>query len=463
MNFGNASLSKRLLIGAGVFIAIALVIAAILISFVLHRFVQGQIDQRLDSQILFLSSMLSFDGDGHLRLAGAADGPPFDRRRRGWYWKISGPKNALLSRSLDGADLDPPDISGRPLPPRPPPPPPGEDPPPNRRPVPADGIGPYDQRLHYRILGVSVSGTPVTIVATAPRDAVLGPLGEAMRTLAISLVGLAIALISAVLIQIRLGLRPLERLRQAVADVRSGIRERIPDAQPSEVQPLAVELNALLVQNAANLERARKHVSNLAHGLKTPLATLAVALQREAPGSQDLSELVVLMDRRIRHHLGRARSAALAGPVRTRTEIASRVADLALVLGKANADKAITFANHIPPGLSVACEHQDFDETLGNVLENAFFWCRSKVVVGASEEGRNVVLVVEDDGPGLSPEQVSQAMQAGRRLDESSPGFGFGLSIVRELIELYAGSLALDRSPLGGLRVAIRLPSVGVE
>ena len=462
MNFGNASLSKRLLIGAGVFITIALVIAAILISFVLHRFVQGQIDQRLDSQILFLSSMLSVDGDGHLRLAGAADGPPFDRRRRGWYWKVSGPKNTLLSRSLDGADLDPPDISGRLLPPPPPPPLPGEDAPPNRRPAPADGIGPFDQRVHYRILSVLVSGTPATIVATSPRDAVLGPLGEAIRTLAVSLVVLAIALISAVLIQIRLGLQPLERLRQSVADVRAGIRERIPDAQPSEVQPLAAELNALLEQNASNLERARRHVSNLAHGLKTPLATLAIALRSQPPGSEDLHSLVVMMDRRIRHHLGRARSAALAGPVRTRTAIASRISDLGLVLRKVNAEKEMAFVQHVAADLAVACEQQDFDEMLGNVLENAFFWCRGKVTVSTALESRTVAIITEDDGPGLSPEQMEKALQAGKRLDENAAGFGFGLSITRELAELYAGSLTLDRSPMGGLRVTIRLPSAGM-
>ncbi|UFX46249.1 sensor histidine kinase [Bradyrhizobium sp. 41S5] len=324
-------------------------------------------------------------------------------------------------------------------------------------------MGPDDRRLHFRILNVSASGVPATIVASAPRDAVLGPLWEAMRTLALSLAVLGIALIGAMLIQVRLGLRPLERLRRAVADVRSGLRERVPDAQPSEVQPLATELNALLVQNAANLDRARKHVSNLAHGLKTPLATLAIALQKQTPGSDDLHDLVVLMDRRIRHHLGRARSAALGGPVRTRTAVASRVADLALVLGKVNADKATTFVNTIPPGLSVACEQQDIDEMLGNVLENAFSWCRSKVLVRSSEDGRSAVIVVEDDGPGLSPEQMSAATQAGRRLDESSPGFGFGLSITRELAELYAGSLALDRSSLGGLQVAIRLPSAGID
>jgi signal transduction histidine kinase len=460
MNPMNASLGRRLLIGAGVFIAAALVVAAILISFVLHRFVQGQIDQRLDAQIVFLSSMLKADDAGVLQLAGSADGPPFDRRRHGWYWEIVGPKNALRSRSLDGADLTLPDISHRPKPPKPPPSRPGDDPPPAGRPAPADGVGPYDQRVHYRVLEVSTSGGPATIVASSPREAVLGPLWEAMRTLAMSLAVLAAALIGAVMIQVRLGLRPLERLRREVAEVRSGVRDRIPDVQPSEIQPLATELNALLGQNAQNLERARRHVSNLAHGLKTPLATLAIAVKKQAPGSKGLHDLVVLMDRRIRHHLGRARSAAISGSARTRTVIAPRVADLALVLGKVNAEKSIEFVSDVAAEFALACEQQDVDEMLGNLMENAFAWCRSKVVVRSSREGREAVIVVEDDGRGLSPEQVSQAMQAGQRLDESSPGFGFGLSITRELAELYTGSLTLDQSQLGGLRATLRLPSV---
>lgn len=457
----NASLSRRLMIGAGVFITAALVVAAVLIAFVLHRFVQGQIDQRLDAQILFLSSMLHADGGGQLRLAGSADGPPFDRRRHGWYWQISGPKNVLRSRSLDGANLIYPDIDGAPPPPPPPPPRAEDDAPQRKRPAPADGVGPYGRGLHFRILNVSTPAGPATIVASSPREAVMGPLWEAMRTLALSLGVLGVALIGAMLIQVRLGLRPLERLRRAVADVRSGLRDKVPEAQPSEVQPLADELNALLVQNAANLERARKHVSNLAHGLKTPLATLAISLQKHPNGSDDLHDLVALMERRIRHHLGRARSAALGGPLRTRTAVASRADDLALVLGKVNADKKIAFVNRIPLELAVACEPQDIDEMLGNVLENAFVWCRSKVAVSSSEEGRSIVLIVEDDGPGLSPEQMSLATQAGRRLDERSPGFGFGLSITSELAELYAGSLTLDRSDLGGLRVELRLPASG--
>ena len=452
----TASLGRRLLIAAGAFIAAALVIAAILISFVLHRFVQGQIDQRLDAQISFLASMLQVDQNGQLRLSGTADGPPFDRLRRGWYWTVSGPANVLRSNSLRGADLTPPDIGDRPPPP---PPPPDAPEPPKDRPAPADGIGPDNRMLHYRIATLTISGRPVTIVASAPREAVLGPLGEAMRTLAISLAVLGAALIGAMLLQVRLGLRPLESLRRAIAEVRAGNRDRVPEAQPRELQPLADELNALLGENAANLERARRHVSNLAHGLKTPLATLSIALRKDAPGADDMQSLVVLMDRRIRHHLGRARSAALGGPVRARTVLAPRVADLILVLGKVNADKAVATDQLIPSTTAVACEQQDVDEMLGNVLENAFGWCRSRIKIEARADGRSIALTIDDDGPGLSPEQMSNAVQAGRRLDESAPGFGFGLSITRELAELYAGALTLSRSPLGGLRVEIRLPA----
>ena len=442
---------------AGVFIAVALIVAAIMIAFVLQRFIQGQIDQRLDAQIVFLTSMLTADHHGNLSLAGDADGPPFDTRQQGWYWTISGPENVLRSRSLDGADLDPPDLSGRPPPP-PPDPLSSEKLPSDSRPAPADGIGPFDQLLHFRIQSVNVEGLSVTIVTSAPRSAVQKPLKEAMLTLGASLGILATALVFAMLLQVKLGLRPLRHLRQAVAEIRSGQRERLPDGQPLEVQPLVDELNALLVQNATNLERARRHVSNLAHGLKTPLATLSLALPKASGDKDSLHSLVTVMERRIRHHLGRARSAATSGPVRARTVVASRARDLVLVLAKVNAEKPITIIDELPADLVVACEPQDVDEMLGNILENAFRWSHTKVAIGASIQGRDVLVVVEDDGPGLSPEQMLKAIQAGQRLDESAPGFGFGLSITRELAELYSGSVDLGKSALGGLRVSLRLP-----
>ena len=450
------SLSRRLLLAAAGFIAIAMVVAAVAIGFVLHRFVQGQIDQRLDTQIVFLSSMLRADGDGVISLTASADGPPFERKRRGWYWQVAGPKNVLRSQSLEDGDLDPPGKPDRP----PPPPPRDVRPPRDQRPKPADGAGPDGDRLHYRIEDVKLSGVPARIIVSAPRAAVWGPLREAMTTLAVSLGVLGLALVLAIMLQIRLGLRPLERLRWAVADVRAGRTERVPSPQPVEIQPLVLELNGLLAQNAENLERARRHVANLAHGLKTPLATLAIAMSgREGDSNRDLDPLIHLMERRIRHHLGRARAAVLSGPVRSRTVMRPDIDDLGGVLAKIHADKPIVLNIDVDTELAVACEQQDFDEMAGNLLENAFKWSRSRITIRAKADGRSIVLAIEDDGPGLMREQAEQVLRPGERLDESAPGFGFGLSITRELAELYGGELELGPSMFGGLRASLRLPA----
>jgi signal transduction histidine kinase len=453
----EASLGRRLLVGAAVFIAIALVVSAVVIGFVLHRFVQGQVDQRLDTQLVFLQSMLRGAADGTLALAGDANGPPFDRPGRGWYWQVSGPANVLKSRALGSAVLD---VAMPSKPPPPPPRPPDRDgpPPPGERPRPADGAGPDGAPLHYRLRPVVIDGVPAVIVVSAPREAVARPLQEAMTTLALSLLVLGAALVLAMVLQVRLGLRPLERLRRAIGDVRAGQAARVPPEQPAEVRPLVAELNALLAQNEATLERARGHVANLAHGLKTPLATLAVALSARE-GNAELNALVDTMDRRIRHHLGRARAAALGGPARARTPVADRIAALGGVLGKVYADKSIALSLDLPRDLVVACEQQDFDEIVGNLLENAFKWARGGVTVsGAAAERGMVEIAIDDDGPGVPPEQLGQILQPGQRLDESAPGFGFGLSIVRELAELYGGTLYLGPSPHGGLRATLHLP-----
>jgi signal transduction histidine kinase len=401
---------------------------------------------------------LRVDGGGRISLAGNADGPPFERIRRGWYWQVTGPNNTLRSASLDGADLDNPAL--REIDERRPPPPKNEPDAREERPRPADGIGPDDEHLHYRLKSVKVGALDVTIVASAPRGAVLGPLREAMITLGISLALLGLALVLAILLQIRLGLRPLQRLRHALADVRTGRSERVPERQPQEIRPVVDELNALLDQNATNLERARRHVANLAHGLKTPLATLAIATSTESPRDPVmLQQLVAQMERRIRHHLGRARMAALNGAVRVQTQIAPRLQDLGDALGKIHSDRSIAFFIDVPVDLTAACEAQDFDEMAGNLLDNAFMWARSTVKVSASRNEATIRIFVDDDGPGLSSAQREQVLKPGERLDETAPGFGFGLSIVAELAELYAGSIALSEAPLGGLRAKLGLPA----
>jgi signal transduction histidine kinase len=173
----------------------------------------------------------------------------------------------------------------------------------------------------------------------------------------------------------------------------------------------------------------------------------------------ELHSLVALMERRIRHHLGRARAAALSGPTRAQTLIVPRIDDVGNVLCKIYADKGIALVVIVPRHFAVACESQDLTEMAGNLLENAFKWARNKVDVRAHHDaGRSVVVVIEDDGPGLRSEQLPQVLRPGERIDEDAPGFGFGLPITRELAELYGGELNLETSVLGGLRATLRLP-----
>jgi signal transduction histidine kinase len=165
------------------------------------------------------------------------------------------------------------------------------------------------------------------------------------------------------------------------------------------------------------------------------------------------------MDRRIRHHLSRARVAALGGPERARRLLAPRVADHLGAFAKLYADKGLSYEMRIASDIAVACETQDLDELLGNLLDNASKWARQRVLVAADRAGTMVEMTIEDDGPGLSDQQTIDVMKPGHRIDESAPGYGFGLPITRELAELYGGSFALGRSAFGGLRAAVSLPS----
>jgi signal transduction histidine kinase len=439
------SLGARLAWGAVVMITIALVLAGIGISLVLHRFIVSQLDHRLDEKILAVSSMLDAGADG-VQVRPTADGPPFDRPFSGWYWEVrqGDGRPTVQSASLAGGEIlvHRPHFRWQEFW--------------NLRPRPAEGRGPRGEPLHLRVASVPVGNALVTIIASAPGEAIARPMFAALTPVFLSLLLLGVALAAASFFQVRLGLRPIKALQASLADIRAGRAAHVPADQPAELKPLTDELNTLLDQNSEGPERARRNVANLAHSLKTPLATLAVSLQQSH--ETDMLRQVEQMERHIRHHLGRARAAALGGPSRARTEIAPRIADLAAMFAKVHADRNIAFTSSVGPDVAVACEAQDLDEMLGNVVDNAFKWSRSRVSVSHLLTERGVSIVVEDDGPGLKDDQSPEALLPGRRLDETVPGDGFGLAIVRELAELYNGGIALGRSELGGLRVVITLP-----
>jgi signal transduction histidine kinase len=408
MRLAPASLGGRLLLVAAILIVVTLAGAGAITGLILYRFVQGQVDQRLDTKIGAIASALVLAGDGRLTLGRQIEPPLFDRPEPGWYFEVFDGENRIRSASLGTADLHLP-APFRPF---------------DRMSLAGDDPEPGHQPLHYRATSVAVGGHAVTIVATAPRAAIWRPLFEALSPVLIALVIAGVALILAMFLQVRLGLRPLQVLRAAVADVRAGRRERVPANQPKEIAPLVNELNSLIADNAEGLARARRHVSNLAHGLKTPLASLAVALDERGrdPGGA-LHELVDQMDRRIRHHLGRARAAALHGPARAQTPLAARVADLAAILPKIYPGKVLAVTVEIGAEIAVACEAQDLDEMLGNLVDNAAKWATSRVRISAAVEGGEIGIFVEDDGPGLPGDRVPEALRPGQKLDESSPGY----------------------------------------
>jgi signal transduction histidine kinase len=444
------SLAARLVWSGLALTAVAIVVAGVAIGFGLHHFVVGQIDRGLDERIASVASSLRPAQDGGVAVGPRVEAPPYDRFGSGWYWEVRDADGTVVARSTslgDGAiSVDAPRFRWEAFW--------------DFGPRPADGKGPRGETLHLRMTSTTVGSAPVTIVASAPDRAIFGPMRDALAPLAICMALLAVALALASMLQVRFGLRPLRALRGEVAAVRTGQAASIAGEQPAELRPLVEELNTLLEQNRAGLERARRHVANLAHGLKTPLATLSLSAGRQ--GGEDgrsMQAQVASMERQIRHHLGRARAAALGEPARMTTPVAARVGDHAAMFAKVHAERAIAFSSSVEPTIAVACEPQDLDEILGNLLDNAFKWARATIIVEARRAERMVVLTVDDDGPGLKDDQIPDALLPGRRLDETIPGDGFGLSIVRELVELYAGSLSLSRSPLGGLRATVALPA----
>ena len=439
------SLSGRLLAVSALFTAVALAFAAFGIGRVLERFVIHGLDQQLDAEVTMLARAVR--ADGTLDRARIVDLPVFERAGQGWGWLVESARgrwaggDAIRAGRLPEATPGPRD---------------------HRRP---DGAGAMpgegragDEPVHTRTLFVPTAAGSVTVTAAGPRRLAVAPLREAMVPLLGSLAILGVVLALAAAVQLRYGLRPLRALQASLAEVRAGRARHVPLDQPRELAPLAAELNALVDQNEAQLAHARRHVANLAHGLKTPLAALSVKLAESGCGD-DLLAMVADIDGRIRHHLGRARAAVPGSATHARTELAPAIDGLVAVMNGIHADRAITVASKVAPGLAVAADPQDLDEMLGNLLDNAWRHARSTVSIEAAPIGRGMRLVIEDDGPGLATDAMAQALVRGRRLDERGDGHGFGLPIAQELAELNGGELGLGKARLGGLAVALILPA----
>jgi signal transduction histidine kinase len=310
----------------------------------------------------------------------------------------------------------------------------------------------------------SAPDRPLRLQAALPMAEIDEVAARFDRLLILALAILAGLLLLAAIVQVELGLLPLARLRREVARVRTGEASRLGDAMPAEVRPLAEELDALLDDNEAMLTRARTQAADLAHGLKTSLQLIALEAGALASGpTEERARVIEAEVRRMRAHVDHQLARAHAGGQRRGhvdwADVAPCAEGVVTAVRRLAADRGVTVDSRVDPAHRFAGVAADLEEMLGNLLDNATKWARSRAVLtSALAEGR-LVLTVDDDGPDLPDGPRQQAFARGTRLDETVPGNGLGLAIVRDLADLYGGGVDLERSGLGGLHARLELPA----
>lgn len=456
---GN-SLARRFFLLAALWSTVSLAVAGFVLIAVYRDFVERSFDDRLSVRMKTLVASLADQADagGTFRVPTDLGEGRFDLPLSGWYWVVrrsDDTRVVVASASLTGEILRLPSDLGETVS--------------RRRLATAYVDGPDGRRLRVLERVVDFDGSTEFHIAVAAdadeleRD-VAGFRWRAMAVLAV--VGLGSVL--SALLQVRLALAPLQRMRHALARIRTGEAARFDDDVPNEIAPLALELDALVDANREAMERARTHAGNLAHALKTPLAVLVnEARGQDTALARHVVEQTGVMREQVQHHLDRARLAAQRRVIGVVTDVAPVVERLARAMRRIHADKAMTIDVAVARDLRFRGEREDLEEALGNLVDNACKWCRSRVAVTAAREGdgergaaARLMILVEDDGPGLPPEARAAAVERGRRLDETVPGSGLGLSIVAETARLYGGTFDLATSSLGGLACRLRLPAL---
>ncbi|WP_374577473.1 sensor histidine kinase [Phenylobacterium sp.] len=452
---GSPSLVRRLVILAAGWSLAVLVVCAMVLALLFQQAALRRFDQGLSELIDNLTAGTTISDKGEVVAPALTDLRAL-RAFSGKYWQIAEPAEGgklhvlVRSRSLWDSELkSPPDIVGR-LDAQP------------GKPMSYDVAGPLNEPLRAVATQAKLPGraAPVVFMAAEDRSPVDRDVRGFITATAIAFVLLGVGMIAAVVIQVRVGLNPLFALRREVASVRRGKTERVQRRYPSELSPLADELNALMAHNQEVVERQRTHVGNLAHALKTPLSVmLTEARQTGGPLAEVVETQAEAMRQQVDHHLRRARAAARTQGSGERTSVAEVLDELSRTLERIFADKGVEIDWDAPDDLYFLGERQDLLELAGNAMENAGKWCKGRVRVRASAiEAERFRISIEDDGPGLTPEQRETVVRRGTRLDESAPGSGLGLSIIEELSRAYGGSLRLGEARLGGLLVEIDLP-----
>jgi signal transduction histidine kinase len=455
----GSSLATRLFLSATAWLVVILVITGIVLSSVYRDATERAFDRRLNLYLRTLIAEVATPDEPADRQFQSLGEPLFELPLSGWYWQITRTDTekaeTRASRSLWDKKLPKLDESSD---------------------LTAAGVrlgyvdGPEGQNLRMVERPVDLGADGKFLVSVAG-DA--SEIFDETRSFDYYLGGtfaaLGIVLLLTTIFQVRFGLAPLKRISDSIADIRSGRAERLEGEFPVEIAPLARETNALIDANREIVERARTHVGNLAHAIKTPLSVIVNEASAHAadPFATKVLEQADVMRDQVAHHLERARIAARLTIIGTVTEVAPAIEALRRTMEKIHRDRGVVIELEADPEARFRGERQDLEEMAGNLVDNACKWAASRVFIEvrlerAVEAGAGAVLrvIVDDDGRGLSEVERAQVARRGQRLDESKPGSGLGLSIVVDLAGLYGGSLALGDAPTGGLRAELVLPGI---
>ncbi|MGZ5863888.1 MAG: sensor histidine kinase [Xanthobacteraceae bacterium] len=451
------SLAVRLFLSATAWTVIILFVTGFVLSALYRQAVERSFDRRLNVYLRTLVAEVAAPEESTDRTPQSLGEPLFDLPLSGWYWQVtrlqSAKPDVRSSRSLWDAGL--PHLIDMNVS------------------MTSDGTrrsyvdGPEDQRLRLieRVVDLGDEGRFLVAVAGDSQE-IDEETRSFNRTLMITFGTLLAVLFLTTMFQVRFGLAPLKRISEALAAIRAGTAERLVGRFPVEIEPLARETNALIDANREIVERARTHVGNLAHALKTPLSVMVneAGARTDDPLAQKVLEQADIMSDQVARHLERARLAARTAVVATVTDVLPAVSALARTMEKIYDARGIAIDVNAPTPVRFRGEQPDLEEMAGNLLDNACKWAQSRVSVEVIPELNGVTptlrIIVDDDGPGLTAEEREQVARRGRRLDETKPGSGLGLSIVVELAGLYGGSLTLGNAPIGGLRAELVLPAV---
>ena len=450
------SLRIRLLAGTLVWIVISILVAGWGLGQLFHQHVEAQFDVELMNHLDQLTAQLILDEQNQAQVRLLPSDPRLNKPLSGLYWQIDQiavagelPTKAVLrSRSLWDETLS----------------------------VPADT--PTDGEIHqHRIDGpqgvalrvlertVTIDTNSLRLMVAANESLMTEPIEDFKGHLWMALGILGMGLTLAALMQVFVGLAPLRSMQNALGRVRHGDARNMEGTFPNEIMPLVNEFNTVLAQNAEVVERARTQAGNLAHALKTPLSVLANAANAPEKRDDDLARLVAsqvdTVRKQVDYHLSRAQAAASVQVPGMRTAVEPVIRGLVRVMQRVYADRQIEFVLLPDQGnLVFRGEEQDLQEMLGNLIDNASKWARSRIEIQVSDESGKFRVSIDDDGKGIAETERDQVLKRGVRADEQIPGTGLGLAITADLARMYGGDLVLAKSSLGGLQASLILPAV---